>query len=52
MKTLELLRKFEEENANDLALDEVDSDDDDLSDVAQRFEGLNLGIVFFNVVFI
>jgi len=40
MKTLELLKKFEEETANDL--EGVDSDDDD--DVAQRFEGLNLGL--------
>ena len=49
-KTLELLRKFEE-NANDLSLDEVDSDDDDRSDVTQRFAGLNLGIFFLTCRF-
>ena len=48
MKTLELLKKFEEETANDL--EGVDSDDDDHLDIAQRFAGLNLGIVF-NMLF-
>ena len=46
MKTLDLLRKFEEESVNNLSLDASDSDDDDRADVVQRFAGLDIGIIF------
>jgi hypothetical protein len=49
MKTLDLLRKFEEENANDFSQNGEDSDDDDSPDIAQRFAGIDLGIVSKNI---
>lgn len=43
-KTLDILKRFEEDTANDISFHEGDSDDEG-SGIAQRFAGLDLGII-------